>query len=73
MDCYDRSNVDIAVAEPRYGHDVTWGGRERRWKDGRDAGLPTVPYLTVQYRILTLVPSVPYGMENVPFLRNFAI
>ena len=31
------------------------------------AGLPTVPYFTVQYRIFTLVPSVPYGTENVPF------
>ena len=38
-----------------------------------DAGLPTVPYFTVQYRILTPVPSVPYGTENVPFLRNFVI
>ena len=31
------------------------------------AGLPSVPYLTVQYRILTLVQSVPYGTDNVPF------
>ena len=37
------------------------------------AGLPTVPYFTVQYRILTTVPSVPYGTENVPFLSNFVI
>ena len=28
-------------------------------------GLRTVPYVTVQYRILTLVPVVPYGTENV--------
>ena len=37
------------------------------------SGLPTVPYFTVQYRILTPVPSVPYGTENVPFLSNFVI
>ena len=37
------------------------------------SGLPTVPYFTVQYRILTTVPSVPYGTENVPFLSNFVI
>ena len=44
---------------------------------GISPGLPTVPYLTVQYRILTLVPSVPYGSlqiygtENVPFFEQF--
>ena len=31
------------------------------------SGLPTVPYLTVQYRILTLVPYVPGRDENVPY------
>ena len=34
------------------------------------AGLPTVPYLTVQYRILTPVLFVP---ENVPFLSVFRV
>ena len=34
-------------------------------------GLPTVPYLTVQYRILTPVSSVPYGTVNVPFFEQF--
>ena len=34
------------------------------------AGLPSVPYLTVQYRILALVPSVPYGTGNVPFFKQ---
>ena len=36
-------------------------------------GLPTVPYLTVQYRILTLVPFVPYSTENVPFFEYISI
>ena len=31
------------------------------------AGLPTVPYLTVQYRFFTLVPFVQYGTVNVLF------
>ena len=31
------------------------------------AGLPTVPYLMVQYSILTLVSFVPYRTGNVPF------
>ena len=39
----------------------------------RKSGLPTVPYPTVQYRILTPVPAVPYGTGNVPFLSNFVI
>ena len=30
-------------------------------------GLPIVPFLTVEYRILSLVPCVPYDTENVPF------
>ena len=33
-------------------------------------GLPSVPYLMVQYRILALVPSVPYGTDNVPFFEQ---
>ena len=33
-------------------------------------GLPSVPYLTVQYRNLALVPSVPYGTGNVPFFEQ---
>ena len=36
-------------------------------------GLPTVPYFTVQYLILTPVPAVPYGTVNVPFLSKFVI
>ena len=27
-------------------------------------------YLTVEYRILTLVPFVPCGTENVPFFKD---
>ena len=27
-------------------------------------------YLTVQYRIFTLVPCVPYGTENVPYFGH---
>ena len=34
------------------------------------AGLPSVPYLTVQYRILALVPSVPYSTDNIPFFEQ---
>ena len=32
-------------------------------------GLPNVSYLTVQYRLLTLVPFVPYRTQNVPYSR----
>ena len=34
------------------------------------SGLPSVPYLMVQYRILAFVPSVPYGTDNVPFFEQ---
>ena len=34
--------------------------------EGKRPGLPSVPYLTVQYRILANVPSVSYGTNNVP-------
>ena len=46
------------------------GGLLNSTRRHHDAGLPTVPYLTVQYRIWPLVPSVPYGTENVPFFEN---
>ena len=33
----------------------------------QDTTLPCVPYLTEQYHILALVPSVPCGTGNVQF------
>ena len=33
-------------------------------------GMPSVQYLTVQYRMLALVPAVPYGTDNVPFIKQ---
>ena len=43
------------------------GGRHGDSWTYLSTGLPSVPYFTVQYRILTLVPCVPYGTDNVPF------
>ena len=37
------------------------------------AGLPTVPDLPGQSRILTLVPGVPGGGYNVPDFRGFKL